>query len=61
MDNNTVAVVAIAGACCLEGIALIFNRDGTTFAAVMTFLGVAIGAVFHSQLPAVKEAICRKK
>jgi hypothetical protein len=59
MDNNTVAVVAIIGACCLEGIALVFNRDGTTFAAVMTFLGIAIGAVFHAAVPTVKKAFCK--
>ena len=58
MQDNTAAVIIVAGAMVLEGIALILNRDGTMFAAIMALAGVVTGYIFKEP---IANAICRPK
>jgi len=47
MDDKTlVAVVGIIGLASLESVAMIFNRDGAMFGAVVAGIGTIIGYCF---------------
>jgi len=46
MDKTMFAAVCIATAGTLEGLAIVFNRDGAYLAAMTGFMGLVAGYVF---------------